>query len=411
MGQKTNPIIVRLQFTNKFFDSCWYSDFFFTDLVLQDILIKKYINTVFEQITIPAGRYFFQHLPKTSKIHLFLCKASKSRLSRFNSFHLAKKNLKKKTFNKKLFNLLMENKVSDKIVNYLITKMKFNNESLIKKNFYFKLFLLYHSHLINNLTKTHKNIILNKINSFMLLNDFKRICLALSFFNFIDFKRKLNLSGQKNIIKFSGVNRQKLNKNIEIINKNLNFGFSSKNVIKTLFKKFFVPKNLSSYKLLQNPFFFLKNIKPRNKLKKSLVQPSIPVFVSTGVFYDHLNSMITNKLENNTKITVYKISNDYQSAIFFAEEIIYFLERRVSFRQIKNFILKEIKKKTIIKGVRVLCSGRVGGKSKKAQRSKIDSIKYGQTSLHIFSSNIDFASRKAYTPFGTIGVKVWLNYF
>ena len=50
------------------------------------------------------------------------------------------------------------------------------------------------------------------------------------------------------------------------------------------------------------------------------------------------------------------------------------------------------------------------GKIKKAQRAKMDSLKYGQTSLHIFSSKIDFAIRTASTSLGSTGVKVWICY-
>ncbi len=82
------------------------------------------------------------------------------------------------------------------------------------------------------------------------------------------------------------------------------------------------------------------------------------------------------------------------------------------FFKIKNYILKKLaeQKSNHIKGIRVMCSGRVGGKSKKAQRSKIQNFKYGETSLHVFSSKIDFKSKNAFTSFGTLGIKVWICY-
>ena len=101
---------------------------------------------------------------------------------------------------------------------------------------------------------------------------------------------------------------------------------------------------------------------------------------------------------------------EWQDAGYFADEIIYLLERRVSFRQLKNKILKQLMYNPNIQGVRITCSGRVGGKSKKAQRAKVDSLKYGETSLHVFSSKIDFAHRTAHTPLGSTGVKIWICY-
>ena len=46
----------------------------------------------------------------------------------------------------------------------------------------------------------------------------------------------------------------------------------------------------------------------------------------------------------------------------------------------------------------------------KAQRAKIESLKYGQTSLHVFSAPIDFSCKTARTSFGSVGVKVWICY-
>ena len=93
-----------------------------------------------------------------------------------------------------------------------------------------------------------------------------------------------------------------------------------------------------------------------------------------------------------------------------ADEIVYFLEKRVPFRRIKAKISQHLSQNPKIRGLRITCSGRVGGKSKKAQRAKTECVKYGQTSLHVFSSQIDFASRTASTVFGSVGVKVWMSY-
>ena len=45
MGQKVNPISLRLEKTNRHFDSCWYEDYNYTDLLLQDLKIKNYFKT------------------------------------------------------------------------------------------------------------------------------------------------------------------------------------------------------------------------------------------------------------------------------------------------------------------------------------------------------------------------------
>ena len=100
-------------------------------------------------------------------------------------------------------------------------------------------------------------------------------------------------------------------------------------------------------------------------------------------------------MHSDVSLIPFQVNSEWQDAGYFADEIVFLLERRISFRQIKNRIFKQFSLNPYIQGVRITCSGRVGGKSKKAQRARVDSIKYGQTSLHIFSSRIDFAARTA----------------
>ena len=158
------------------------------------------------------------------------------------------------------------------------------------------------------------------------------------------------------------------------------------------------------------------NLKPSNTpwLKNQVIKTSKKkfLFLQNPFFKKHLESQITNTVFSDAAISFFKFSNEKQSAIFLAEEIIYYLEKKVPFFKIKNKLLKEISKfkSPFLKGLKVTCSGRVGGRSKKAQRAKVQVIKYGQTSLHVFSSKIDFASKHAYTVFGLLGVKVWICY-
>ena len=125
----------------------------------------------------------------------------------------------------------------------------------------------------------------------------------------------------------------------------------------------------------------------------------------------HVEGVLDKQTGSSVKLVPFQVSTEKQSALFLAQEVVYFLEKRVSFRKIKDQILKELKNSKIIKGVRITCSGRVGGKSKKAQKAKTETVKQGQTSLGVFSSKIDFAQKSALTSFGLIGVKVWICFY
>jgi ribosomal protein S3 len=152
----------------------------------------------------------------------------------------------------------------------------------------------------------------------------------------------------------------------------------------------------------------------KNKLVDALesykINKTKVLFLCNSPYKTHLESQLSNFCFSDVVVSFFRLSNEKQSAIFLAEEIIYYLEKRVPFVKIKNQILREASKSSFVKGLRITCSGRVGGRSKKAQRSKVQIIKYGQTSLHVFSSKIDFASKPAHTAFGLLGIKVWICY-
>ena len=56
------------------------------------------------------------------------------------------------------------------------------------------------------------------------------------------------------------------------------------------------------------------------------------------------------------------------------------------------------------KGIRVQCSGRLGG----AEMSRTEFYREGRVPLHTLRANIDYGFYEARTTFGRIGVKVWI---
>ena len=147
------------------------------------------------------------------------------------------------------------------------------------------------------------------------------------------------------------------------------------------------------------------------KSKQQQVQ-SFPLHRSENSLYRcHIEGVLDKQTGSSVKLVPFQVSTERQSALFLAQEVVYFLEKRVSFRKIKSQILKELKNSKIIRGVRITCSGRVGGKSKRAQKAKTETVKQGQTSLGVFSSRIDFAQKSALTSFGLVGVKVWICFY
>jgi ribosomal protein S3 len=168
------------------------------------------------------------------------------------------------------------------------------------------------------------------------------------------------------------------------------------------------PQGREAARLLR-PLVALK-LRPRNPghtiIGRSLVGSQKSFAASDQLeVSNHLESILQHVTQCETHFIPYKFSSYINNANFICGYIIDRLQQSIPFRQIFKHILIELKKSKKIKGIRVVCSGRLGG----VEMARIESKKYGQTSLHVFSSKIDFAANHAYTLYGLIGVKVWLS--
>lgn len=134
----------------------------------------------------------------------------------------------------------------------------------------------------------------------------------------------------------------------------------------------------------------------------------IPLSKQTPVnFYQqHIQTVLSLYLNTPVQWQPKKLSSIYKSAEFLAEFIGLCFEKNKSFNQIFRQILQEIKKESMITGIRIACAGRING----AEMARVETKRYGQTSLHVFSNRIDYHSTSAYTSYGLIGIKVWISY-
>ena len=71
MGQKINPVSLRLQYTNRYFDNCWYSNYFYKSLINKDLFLQNYLNNFLKLLKLPTARYSIHHLQKKHKFIIF----------------------------------------------------------------------------------------------------------------------------------------------------------------------------------------------------------------------------------------------------------------------------------------------------------------------------------------------------
>lgn len=108
---------------------------------------------------------------------------------------------------------------------------------------------------------------------------------------------------------------------------------------------------------------------------------------------------------SNTKVDVRIVEIDKPDveASLISQNIAKQLEGRVAFKKaMKKAMQNAIKYGA--KGVKVACSGRLGG----AEIARTEWYKEGSVPLHTLRCDIDYATANAYTTYGVIGVKVWV---
>src|SRR6204780_3965438 len=107
--------------------------------------------------------------------------------------------------------------------------------------------------------------------------------------------------------------------------------------------------------------------------------------------------------ENEVFIDVQEVRKAETSAQLVAENVSTQLERRVAFRRaMKKAVATAMKFGA--KGIRIRCSGRLGG----SEMSRVETYREGRVPLHTLRADIEFGLAEAKTKYGIIGVKVWI---
>ncbi len=109
-----------------------------------------------------------------------------------------------------------------------------------------------------------------------------------------------------------------------------------------------------------------------------------------------------NKLtDKEVYLNIQEVRKPELDAQLVAENVALQLERRIAFRRaMKKSVTSALKFGA--KGIRITCSGRLGG----AEMSRTEWYREGRVPLHTLRADIDYGFAEAKTTYGIIGVKV-----
>ena len=123
----------------------------------------------------------------------------------------------------------------------------------------------------------------------------------------------------------------------------------------------------------------------------------------SGTEVDRLRTMLEKLTDRDIKINVIEVQDPETDAQLLARGIADQLQGRVSFRRAMKRAVQTAMKAGA-QGVRVQCSGRLGG----ADMGRREWYHEGRVPLHTLRADVDFGIATARTTVGAIGVKVWV---
>jgi small subunit ribosomal protein S3 len=122
-----------------------------------------------------------------------------------------------------------------------------------------------------------------------------------------------------------------------------------------------------------------------------------------GAEADRIRGDLENLTGKQVQLNILEVKNPEVDAQLVAQGVAEQLSSRVSFRRAMRKAMQSALKAGA-KGIRVQCSGRLGG----AEMSRSEFYREGRVPLHTLRANIDYGFYEARTTFGRIGVKVWI---
>jgi len=144
--------------------------------------------------------------------------------------------------------------------------------------------------------------------------------------------------------------------------------------------------------------------RPHKKCRITIhsARPGI-VIGKKGADIEKLRKKLASMTNAETHINIVEVRKPETDATLVAQSIAQQLERRVAFRR----AMKRAVQSAMRLGaecIRINCGGRLGG----AEIARTEWYREGRVPLHTLRADIDHAHVEATTPYGIIGIKVWI---
>jgi len=150
------------------------------------------------------------------------------------------------------------------------------------------------------------------------------------------------------------------------------------------------------------PRIFIERAGTRLRVKLFTARPGV-VIGRKGQELDKLREDLQKISNRETILDIQEVKKPDLVAQLVAENIALQLERRIATRRAMKKAIQSTMSAGAL-GVRVRCSGRLGG----AEIARQEELRVGSVPLHTLRANVDYGFAQAYTVYGVIGVKCWI---
>ena len=122
-----------------------------------------------------------------------------------------------------------------------------------------------------------------------------------------------------------------------------------------------------------------------------------------GADIETLRKKLAGMTDSELHLNIIEVRKPELDAQLVGESIAQQLERRVSFRRAMKRAVQNAMRMGAL-GIRVNVAGRLGG----AEIARTEWYREGRVPLHTLRADIDYSNVEAQTPYGIIGIKVWI---
>jgi small subunit ribosomal protein S3 len=147
----------------------------------------------------------------------------------------------------------------------------------------------------------------------------------------------------------------------------------------------------------------VERTRDRLRIDVHTARPGI-VIGRRGAEADRLRGALAKMTGNNkVQLNIQEIKQPELDAALIAQGVADQLAGRVAFRRAMKRAVQNAQKAGA-QGIRVQCSGRLGG----SEMARTEWYREGRVPLHTLRADIDYGFREAHTTAGRVGVKVWI---